>query len=158
MLHHPPGFILTSNRFTMKSFLQEFKDFAVKGNMVDLAVGIIIGTAFNNVVTTIVKKVVMPPLSMLTSDVHLSNWRYVLRDASEGVDEVAIGYGELIEVSVDFLVIAMTIFVVIKAMNKLKAKAENPKNVEVVTPKDIELLSNIEELLKQQNHLLKNKS
>lgn len=126
--------------------------------MVDLAVGIIIGTAFNNVVTTIVKKVVMPPLSMMTSNVNLSNWRYVMREASEGVEEVAIGYGELIEVSVDFLIIAMTIFVVIKAMNKLKAKAENPKDKQVVTPKNIELLSNIEELLKQQNSLLKSKS
>ena len=70
----------------MKSFFQEFKNFAVKGNMVDLAVGIIIGTAFNNVVTTIVKKVVMPPLSMLTSNVNLSNWRYVLQEGREGVE------------------------------------------------------------------------
>ena len=142
----------------MKSFFEEFKNFAVKGNMVDLAVGIIIGTAFNNVVTTIVKKVVMPPLSMMTSNVNLSNWRYVLREQAEGVEEVAIGYGELIEVSVDFLIIAMTIFVVIKAMNKLKAKAENPKDKQVVTPKDIELLSSIEGLIKEQNALLKSKA
>lgn len=141
----------------MKSFFQEFKNFAVKGNMVDLAVGIIIGTAFNNVVTTIVKKVVMPPLSVLTSNVNLSNWRYVLREASEGVEEVAIGYGELLEVSVDFMIIAMTIFVVIKGMNKLKAKAEDPKDEQVVTPKDIELLSSIEGLLKEQNSVLKGK-
>ena len=102
----------------MKSFFNEFKNFAVKGNMVDLAVGIIIGTAFNNVVTTIVKKIVMPPLSMLTSNVNLSNWRYILQQGSEGVEEIAIGYGELLEVSVDFLIIALTIFVVIKGMNK----------------------------------------
>ena len=142
----------------MKSFFQEFKNFAVKGNMVDLAVGIIIGTAFNNVVTTIVKKVVMPPLSMLTSNVNLSNWRYVLQEGREGVEEIAIGYGELLEVSVDFVIIAMTIFVVIKGMNKLKAKAENPKDKQVVTPKDIELLSSIEELLKEQNEVLKSKT
>ncbi|QXD25948.1 large-conductance mechanosensitive channel protein MscL [Opitutia bacterium ISCC 51] len=142
----------------MKSFFNEFKNFAVKGNMVDLAVGIIIGTAFNNVVTTIVKKVVMPPLSMLTSNVNLSNWRYVLQQGSEGVEEIAIGYGELLEVSVDFMIIALTIFVVIKGMNNLKAKAENPKDKQVVTPKDIELLSNIESLLKEQNSFLKSKS
>ena len=141
----------------MKSLIQEFKNFAVKGNMVDLAVGIIIGTAFNNVVTTIVKKVVMPPLSLLTSNVNLSNWRYVLREASEGVEEVAIGYGELLEVSVDFLIIALTIFVVIKGMNKLKAQAEDPKDEQVVTPKNIELLSRIEALLKEQNTVLKGK-
>ena len=116
-------------------------------------------TAFNNVVTTIVKKVVMPPLSMLTSNVNLSNWRYVLQQGSEGVEErIAIGYGELLEVSVDFMIIALTIFVVIKGMNKLKAKAENPKDKQVVTPKDIELLSNIESLLKEQNTFLKSKS
>ncbi|MDG2167562.1 MAG: large conductance mechanosensitive channel protein MscL [Opitutales bacterium] len=142
----------------MKSFFNEFKNFAVKGNMVDLAVGIIIGTAFNNVVTTIVKKIVMPPLSMLTSNVNLSNWRYILQQGSEGVEEIAIGYGELLEVSVDFLIIALTIFVVIKGMNKLKAKAENPKDKQVVTPKDIELLSNIENLIKEQNTFLKSKS
>ncbi len=141
----------------MKSFFNEFKNFAVKGNMVDLAVGIIIGTAFNNVVTTIVKKVVMPPLSMLTSNVNLSNWKYVLQQGSEGVEEIAIGYGELLEVSVDFLIIAMTIFVVIKGMNKLKAKAENPKDKQVVTPKNIELLSNIEKLIEEQNALLEAK-
>jgi large conductance mechanosensitive channel len=142
----------------MKIFFNEFKNFAVKGNMVDLAVGIIIGTAFNNVVTTIVKKVVMPPLSMLTSNVNLSNWRYILQQGSEGVEEIAIGYGALVEASVDFLIIALTIFLVIKGMNKLKAKAENPKDKQVVTPKDIELLSNIESLLKEQNSFLKSKS
>ena len=141
----------------MKNFFEEFKNFAVKGNMVDLAVGIIIGTAFNNVVTTIVKKVVMPPLSMLTSNVNLSNWRYVLQEKGEGIEEIAIGYGELLEVSVDFLIIAMTIFVVIKGMNRLKAKAEDPKDKQVVTPKDIELLSNIEKLMQEQNALLKSK-
>jgi large conductance mechanosensitive channel len=89
---------------------------------------------------------------------NLSNWRYILQQGSEGVEEIAIGYGELLEVSVDFLIIALTIFVVIKGMNKLKAKAENPKDKQVVTPKDIELLSNIENLIKEQNTFLKSKS
>ena len=141
----------------MKSILEEFKNFAVKGNMVDLAVGIIIGTAFNAVVNTIVKKIVMPPLSFATSDVNLANLKHVLRQGSEGVEEIAIGYGELMEVSIDFVVIAMTMFVVIKGMNRLKRKAENPKNKQVATPKDIELLSNIEKLLEEQNQLLKNR-
>ena len=141
----------------MKSFLQEFNDFAIKGNMIDMAVGIIIGTAFNKVVSTIVKKVVMPPLSLLTDDVDLVNKKYVLREASLDVVEVAIGYGELFEVLIDFTIISLTIFIVIKFINRFKNKAEDPENKDVVTPKNIELLSNIEHLMKEQNALLKSK-
>lgn len=142
----------------MKSFIKEFKDFAVKGNMIDMAVGIIIGTAFNAVVNTLVKKVVMPPLSLLTDDVNLSERKYILREAVDETSEVAIGYGELIEVLIDFLIIALTIFVVIKFINRFKKKAEDPKNKEVETPKNIELLSNIERLLEEQNTIIKKKA
>ncbi|HBR52871.1 MAG TPA: large-conductance mechanosensitive channel protein MscL [Flavobacteriaceae bacterium] len=141
----------------MKGFIKEFKDFAIKGNMIDMAVGIIIGTAFNNVVNTLVKKVVMPPLSLLTDDVNLAERKYILREAEGEASEVAIGYGELIEVLIDFTIIALTIFVVIKFMNRFKKKAEDPKNKAVETPKNIELLANIENLMKEQNTLLKNK-
>ncbi|RMA64479.1 large-conductance mechanosensitive channel protein MscL [Ulvibacter antarcticus] len=142
----------------MKSFIREFKDFAVKGNMIDMAVGIIIGTAFNNVVNTIVKKVVMPPLSLLTDDVNLANRTYVLREASEGMEEVAIGYGALFEALIDFIIIAFTIFIVIKFINRFKKKAEDPKNKTVETPKNIELLSNIEKLMEEQNKILSKKN
>lgn len=142
----------------MKSFIKEFKDFAVKGNMIDMAVGIIIGTAFNAVVNTLVKKVVMPPLSLLTDDVNLSERKYILREAVDETSEVAIGYGELIEVLIDFLIIALTIFVVIKFINRFKKKAEDPKNKEVETPKNIELLSNIERLLEEQNTIIRKKA
>ncbi|MAN59486.1 MAG: large conductance mechanosensitive channel protein MscL [Flavobacteriaceae bacterium] len=141
----------------MARFLKEFKNFAVKGNMIDMAVGIIIGTAFNNVVNTLVKKVVMPPLSLLTDGVNLSNRKYVIRPASDSAEEVAIGYGELVEVLIDFLVIAFTIFVVIKMINRYKKKAEDPKDKTVETPKEIELLSNIERLMEEQNRYLKEK-
>lgn len=141
----------------MKSFLQEFKDFAIKGNMIDMAVGIVIGTAFNNVINVIVKKVIMPPLSLLTDDVNLENRKYVLREAAGKVEEVAIGYGTLIEALIDFTIIAFTIFVVIKFINRFKTKAEDPKNKEVVTPKNIELLSNIEKLMEEQNSLMREK-
>lgn len=142
----------------MKKVIQEFKDFAIKGNMIDIAIGIIIGTAFNNVINVLVKKVVMPPLSLLTDDVNLSEKKIVLREVSDTASEVAIGYGELIEVSIDFLIIALTIFIVIKGMNKFRNKAEDPKNTEVITPKDIELLANIERLMEEQNALLKKTS
>ena len=122
-----------------------------------MAVGIIIGTAFNNVVNTLVKKVVMPPLSLMTDDVNLANRKYILRDASETVEEVAIGYGELFEVLLDFVIIALTIFIVIKFINRFKNKAEDPKNKTVETPKNIELLANIERLMQEQNAIIKGK-
>ena len=139
----------------MKKFYQEFKDFALKGNMIDMAIGIIIGVAFNNVVNTLVKKVVMPPLSLLSSGVSLGNKKIVLRAAAENVEEVAIAYGELIEVLIDFVIITLAIFLVVKLMNRFRRKAEDPTDKEVETPKNIELLSNIEKLLEDQNKLLK---
>ena len=139
----------------MRSFFSEFKNFAVKGNMVDMAIGIIMGTAFNNVVNVIVKKIFMPPLFLMTNQVEFSEQKWILREASEGVKEVAIGFGELIEVIVDFAIIGLTVFVVVKMMNRFQTKAEDPKNAEVETPKNIQLLSSIERLLEEQNDLLK---
>ncbi|WP_291964526.1 large-conductance mechanosensitive channel protein MscL [Maribacter sp.] len=141
----------------MKKFFEEFKNFAIKGNMIDLAVGIIIGTAFNKVVSTIVSAIIMPPLSLLTDDVNLSNKKWVLREAAESVEEVAIVYGELIESLIDFGIIAFTIFVMVKFINRFKAKSDDPANKEVETPKNIVLLSSMEKLLQEQNALLKNK-
>lgn len=139
----------------MKKFVEEFKNFAIKGNMVDMAIGIIIGTAFNNVVNTLVKQVVMPPLNLVTGGIKYANQKWILQPGSDGVDEIAIGYGLLVEVVLDFLIVALTIFVVVKMMNRFRAKAEDPKNVEVETPKNIELLSNIEKLMEEQNNLLR---
>ncbi len=141
----------------MRKFLSEFKNFAVKGNMVDMAIGIIMGTAFNNVVNVIVKKIFMPPLLLMTNQVSFTDQKYVLREAAEGMEEIAIGYGLLIEVLLDFLIIGLTVFLVVKMMNRFQVKAEDPKNKEVVTPKDIELLSNIEKLMEEQNALMKQK-
>lgn len=145
------------------SFLKEFKEFAVKGNMMDMAIGIIIGASFNNVIDVLVKQVFMPPLSLLTDGLNFHNQRFVLRDAvldSQGealVTEVAIEYGILIETFLDFLVVGFTIFIVVKAMNKLKDKGDDPKNDVVKTPKDIELLSQLTDLMQEQNELLKDK-
>ncbi|WP_291868987.1 large conductance mechanosensitive channel protein MscL [Maribacter sp.] len=141
----------------MKNFIQEFKTFAVKGNMIDMAIGIIIGTAFNKVVNTLVKKVLMPPLSLLSPGVSLVDKKIVLREATEGIKEVAIGYGELLEVLVDFGIISLTIFVVLKFINHFKDRAEDPEDKTVATPKDIELLASLERLMKQQNEILQNK-
>ncbi len=102
----------------MRKFLSEFKNFAVKGNMVDMAIGIIMGTAFNNVVNVIVKKIFMPPLLLMTNQVSFTDQKYVLREAAEGMEEIAIGYGLLIEVLLDFLIIGLTVFLVVKMMNR----------------------------------------
>jgi large conductance mechanosensitive channel len=139
----------------MKGFIQEFKDFAIKGNMVDMAIGIIIGASFNAVINSLVKKVIMPPLSLLTEGVNLENKKYVLREAAEGLEEVAIGYGDLFNVLIDFIIVAMTIFLVIKGMNRFRDKAEDPEDTEVKTPQNIQLLSNLEKLMKEQNELLR---
>ena len=141
----------------MKKFFEEFKNFAIKGNMIDLAIGIIIGTALNKVVSAMVSKVIMPPLSLLTDGVNLSNKKWVLRGASEKVEEVAVGYGELIESLIDFSIIAFTIFVVVKFINRFKEKSEDPANKEVKTPKNIALLASVESLLKEQNEILRSK-
>ena len=138
----------------MKLF-KEFKEFAVKGNMMDMAIGIIIGASFNAVVNSLVKKVIMPPLSLLTEGVHLGDKKYILREASEGIEEVAIGYGDLLNVLIDFIIVALTIFLVIKGMNRFRDKAEDPEDGEVETPKNIQLLSNLEKLMQEQNELLR---
>ena len=139
--------------------IEEFKEFAVKGNMIDIAVGVIIGTAFNKVINTLVKEIFLPPLSLLTDGINWENKKWILRRAvtEDGVtkpEEIAIGYGQLLEAMVDFLIIGFTIFLVVKIMNAVRKKAEDPKNKEVKTPKDIELLHQVTELLEKQNGLI----
>lgn len=142
-------------------FIKEFKEFAVKGNMMDMAIGIIIGASFNKVIDVLVKKIFLPPLSLLSGEVNMQDQRIVLRnplmdDAGHVVkQEVAIGYGALLEALLDFAIIALTIFIVVKAMNRLRKKADDTKDSTVTTPKDIELLSSLNDLMKEQNTLLK---
>ena len=143
--------------------IKEFKEFAVKGNMIDMAVGIIIGTAFNSVVDVLVKQIIMPPLSLITDGVKYSDQKLILRDEIIGVEgavevtEVAIGYGMFLEVLLDFLIIGFTVFLVIKFMNRFRRKAEDPKNTEVKPARNVELLENISRLMEEQNSLLKTK-
>ncbi|AJR03914.1 large conductance mechanosensitive channel protein MscL [Siansivirga zeaxanthinifaciens] len=146
----------------MKLF-KEFKEFAVKGNMMDMAIGIIIGASFNKIIDVLVKKVFLPPLSLLTDGVNFKDKNIILKDAvldASGnivTDQVAIGYGALGEAVLDFLIVAFTIFIVVKFMNRLKNRAHDTNDTTVTTPKDIELLSNINDLMKEQNALLKQK-
>ncbi|MFD2828064.1 large conductance mechanosensitive channel protein MscL [Leeuwenhoekiella polynyae] len=139
--------------------IQEFKNFAVKGNMVDIAVGVIIGAAFQKVIDVLVKQVMMPPLTLLTDGVNFANKQLVLREAytktdGSAVEQVAIGYGELITVFIDFFIIALVVFTIVKLMNSLRAKSEDEKNPAVETPKNIQLLAQMNELLEEQNRIL----
>ena len=140
---------------------KEFKEFAVKGNMMDMAIGIIIGASFNKVIDVLVKKVLMPPLSLMSDGINLQDRKVILRDGITNANgeitsaEVAIGYGALLEVFVDFLIIGITVFVVVKFMNRLRTRAQDKNDKTVVTPKDIELLSSLQELMAEQNELLR---
>ncbi|WP_046756928.1 large conductance mechanosensitive channel protein MscL [Kordia jejudonensis] len=132
----------------------EFKEFAVKGNMVDIAIGVIIGSAFNKVIDVLVKEVFLPPLTLLTDGINWSDKKIILRDAIDDgttkLQEVSVAYGKLFEVLVDFVIIGFTVFLVVKFMNSMRNKAQDPKNKTVVTPKDIELLNRMTELLEKQ--------
>lgn len=145
-------------------FLKEFKEFAVKGNMMDMAIGIIIGASFNKVIDVLVKKVFMPPLSLMTDGLNFQNKRYILREAITDAagevttQEVAIYYGELLEAFLDFLIVGLTVFIVVKAMNRLRTRSHDTKDKTVTTPKDIELLSKLSDLMEEQNELLKSNS
>ncbi|MBD0822446.1 large conductance mechanosensitive channel protein MscL [Aestuariibaculum marinum] len=145
----------------MKKLFVEFKEFAVKGNMMDMAVGIIIGAAFNKIIDVLVKQVFIPPLSLLTNGVNFHDKRIILKeavlDASGKVitDEVAIGYGILGETMIDFLIVSFTIFMVVKFMNRLRNKSQDVQDETVATPKDIELLTKLTKLMEEQNNLMK---
>ena len=134
--------------------IKEFKDFAVKGNMIDMAIGIIIGASFNAVINVLVKNIILPPLSLLSDGINFQEKKKILREATEKTSQVSIDYGLLTETILDFLIVGFTIFLVIKFVNKLQAKAEDVKDVTVPTPADIQLLSDIKELLEVQNEKL----
>ena len=141
--------------------IQEFKEFAVKGNMIDMAIGIIIGASFNKVIDVLVKKVLLPPLSLLSDGINLESKKIILRESqtnSEGVfliEEVAIRYGQFVETFLDFLIVGFTIFMVVKFINRLNKKAEDPTDKSISTPKNIQLLMEMNSLLEEQNRILK---
>jgi large conductance mechanosensitive channel len=137
--------------------IKEFRDFAVKGNMIDMAIGIIIGASFNAIVNVLVKNIILPPLSLLSDGISFEEKKIVLKEATENSVQVSLDYGLFIETVLDFIIVGFTIFLVVKFINKLRVKADDIKDVSVPTPADIKLLSNIEKLLEEQNKLLKKK-
>lgn len=132
------------------SILSEFKAFAVKGNVVDMAVGIIIGAAFGKIVSSFVGDVVMPPLGILIGGVDFSDLAIILKAAEGDVPAVTLGYGKFIQTVIDFTIVAFAIFMGIKVLNKLKREEEAAPATPPAPTKDQELLSEIRDLLKNQ--------
>lgn len=132
------------------SMMSEFREFAMRGNVVDMAVGIVIGAAFGKIVSSFVDNVLMPPLGVLIGGVDFSNLSFTLRQATEDTAAVTLGYGSFLQAVVDFVIIAFAIFLVIKGMNSMKKKkAEEPAAAPKVSPEET-LLTEIRDLLSQQ--------
>ena len=117
----------------MKKFFEEFKQFAMRGNVIDLAVGVVIGGAFGKITTSLVNDIIMPFISILTGGIDFSDWKWVLKEAvlnadgTEAAAAISVNFGSLVAVILDFIIIAFAIFCMIKALNKLqRKKAEEP--------------------------------
>ena len=145
----------------MKKFIEEFKSFAMRGNVVDMAVGVVIGGAFGKITTSIVNDILMPFISILTGGVDFTQWKWVLKEAvvdAEGVissTEVAVNYGNLIAIILDFIIIAFAVFCLVKGLNSLHRKKEEPApepepEPAPPAPTTEELLAEIRDLLKNQ--------
>lgn len=132
------------------SMMKEFKEFAMRGNVMDMAVGIIIGAAFGKIVSSFVADVIMPPLGMLLGKVSFTDLAITLKGASGEVAAVTLNYGKFVQTVVDFVIIAFAIFMVIKTMNSLKKKQEEAPVVPPAPPREEVLLTEIRDLLKQK--------
>jgi large conductance mechanosensitive channel len=142
------------NQFAMKMF-KEFKEFAVKGNMIDLAVGIIIGAAFGKIVSSVVNDIIMPPIGLLLGGMNFTDIKILLRDATMDPATgkvikaaVSLNIGNFIQTLVDFAIIAFSIFMLVKAVNRMSKKKEEAPAAPPAPTKDQELLSEIRDLLK----------
>ena len=131
------------------SMMKEFKDFAVKGNVVDMAVGIVIGAAFGKIVSALVAGVLMPPIGVLLGGVDFSDLAYVIKEAAGEAPAVAISYGKFLQTVIDFTIIAFAIFMVVKGINSLKKKEEAAPTVPPKPTNEEVLLTEIRDLLKK---------
>ena len=145
----------------MKKFFEEFKTFAMRGNVIDMAVGVVIGGAFGKITTSIVNDIIMPLISMITGGINFSEWKWVLKEAvldAEGAvasAEVAVNFGNTIAIILDFIIVAFAVFCLVKALNNLHKKKEEPApepapEPEPPAPTTEELLAEIRDLLKNK--------
>lgn len=129
--------------------IKEFKTFIMRGNVVDMAVGIIVGAAFGKIVSSFVNDVLMPPIGLAIGGVDFTSLKFTLQEAVGEAPAVTINYGNFVQSVVDFLIVAFAIFMVVKLMNKLKKKEEEKPAAPAAPPADIQLLSEIRDLLKK---------
>lgn len=135
------------------SVLKEFREFALKGNVVDLAVGVIIGAAFNGIVQSLVNDLIMPPIGWVTGGLDFSDLAFTLPPspmAPPDAELVTINYGKFITVLISFLIVAWVIFLLVKAINRMKRKQEEAPPSAPEKPEDIKLLGEIRDLLKER--------
>lgn len=133
------------------SVLKELKSFMMRGNVVDMAVGVIVGGAFGKIVSSLVSDVIMPPIGYILGGMDFSNLKFVIKDAVDNVPAVTINYGTFIQTILDFVIIATAIFFAIKGMNSLQNKKEEAPAEPPAPTKEEVLLSEIRDLLKEQN-------
>lgn len=133
----------------MKGFLKEFREFAVRGNVIDMAVGIIVGAAFGKIVSSFVNDIIMPPLGVLIGGVDFRDLAFTLKAAEGETAAVTLKYGQFIQTLFDFTIVAFAIFLAIKALNTLKRKEDAKPETEVKLTRDQELLIEIRDLLKE---------
>ncbi len=126
-------------------FIQEFKTFISKGNVMDLAIGVIIGAAFGKIVTSLVEDLIMPMIGKIIGGVDFTGLKYVI--SGSGKDEVALRYGNFIQTTLNFLIIAFCIFLMVKALNAMKRKQEEAPAPPPEVPADVKLLTEIRDLL-----------
>lgn len=130
--------------------MKEFKEFAVKGNVIDMAVGIIIGAAFGKIVSSFVADVIMPPIGVLVGGIDFSKLAFTIQEATGDIPAVVISYGKFIQTAVDFTIIAFTIFMIIKGINSLKRKEEEAPAEPPKPSVQEALLTEIRDLLKER--------
>ncbi len=130
--------------------LSEFKEFAIKGNVVDMAVGIIVGAAFGKIVSSFVADVIMPPIGVMMGGVNFSDLAYTIQEAAGEVPAVVIKYGAFIQTVVDFIIVAFAIFIAVKVMNSLKKEEEAAPEEEPAPSKEEVLLTEIRDILKNK--------
>jgi len=133
------------------SMMKEFKEFAIKGNVVDMAVGIIIGTAFGKIVSSFVGDVIMPPIGVLLGGVDFSSLAFTVKEAVGETPAVLIRYGMFIQTIIDFTIIAFAIFIAVKAINSIKKKEKEAPKAPPEPSKEEVLLAEIRDLLKGRN-------
>jgi large conductance mechanosensitive channel len=130
--------------------MDEFRQFAVRGNVIDLAIGIVIGTAFGKITSSFVADIIMPPLGLLTGNLDFSDYALVLREASEGIKAVTLNYGMFLQTILNFVIVAFAMFLMMKGANKLRALQEEapPEQKPAPPPRQEILLEEIRDLLK----------